>query len=131
MLVSIGTYEICDGSLSGGVAVGNGRLQLDRVFDIVVPIAELNPELFDRVCRKSTFTFAVQRIFSDAGTAELFVMDLDSDVPSIGTVTITATDGSTRIIPNGFVLNHQSQLNGATATITYTIVGGQPAMAPP
>ncbi len=126
MLVSIGTYDICDGSLSGGVAVGNGRLQLDRVFDIVVPIAELNPELFDRVCRKSTFTFTVQIAHDSAAVAELFVLDLDSSLPSTGTVTVTATDGTTRTIPNGFVLNHQSQLNGATSSTTYTIVGGQP-----
>ena len=126
MLVSIGSYDICDGSLSGGVAVGNGRLQLDRIFDVVIAIDELNPELFDRVCRKSTFTFTVQRTFSDAATAELFVLDLDVSIPSTGTVTITATDGTPRTIPNGFVLNHQSSLIGATATTTYSIVGGQP-----
>ncbi len=126
MRVSIASYDICDGSLSGGVAVGNARFQMDRVFDVVIPVSELNPELFDRVCRKSTFTFTVQCVHADAQAAELFIMDLDAALPSTGTVTITATDGTTRTIPNGFVLNHQSQLNGATSSTTYTIVGGQP-----
>ena len=128
MRVSIASYDICDGSLPGGFAVGNARFQVDRVFDVVVPIAELNPELFDRVCRKSTFTFTVQCVHADAQAAELFVMDLDAALPSTGAVTVTATDGTTRTIPNGFVLNHQSSLIGATSTTTYSIVGGQPTV---
>src|SRR5258707_748 len=131
MLVSIGSYDICDGSLSGGVAIGQARLQMDRVFDVVIPIAELNPELFDRVCRKLTFTFTVQRTHADAETSELFILDLDADIPSSGTVKLTPTSSASfRYIPNGFVVNHQSQQNGATSITTYTIVGGQPTDTP-
>lgn len=131
MLVSIGAYDICNGALSGGVAIGQARVQMDRVFDVVIPIAELNPELFDRVCRKLTFTFTVQRTHDDAETSELFILDLDSDLPSSGTVKLTPTSSASfRYIPNGFVINHQSQQNGATSITTYTIVGGQPTDTP-
>lgn len=132
MLVKIGSYDLCDGTLAGGVAIGQARVQMDRVFDVVVPLDELNPELFDRTCRKCSFTFTIQRVHADAATAEVFVMDIDSDVPSSGTVTLTPTNsGSFRYIPNGFVTNHQSSLLGATSTTTYTIVGGQPTSSAP
>src|SRR4051812_5642889 len=135
MLVSIGSYQICDGSLTGGVATGQARVQMDRVFDIVVPIEELNPEVFDRVCRKLTFAFIVQRTHANAAAAELFILDLDSNIPvptADTTVKLTPTASvSYRYIPNGFVSNHQSQQNGATSTTTYTIVGGQPTAVAP
>lgn len=131
MLVSIGSYDICDGTVSGGVAIGQARIQMDRVFDVVVPLADINPELFDRTCRKITFTFTVQRVHADAETCELFILDLDSNLPSSGNVTLTPTNsGSLRYIPGGFVVNHQSQQNGASSITTYTIVGGQPADSP-
>ncbi len=132
MLVTIGSYDICDGSLSGGVAVGQARVQMDRVFDVVVPIAELNPVLFDRVCRKLTFTFMVQVAHATADACELFLLDLDSSLPSTGTVKITPTNSvDYRYVPNGFVINHQSSNIGAMSTTQYTIVGGQPTdMAP-
>ena len=132
MLVSIGSYDICDGTTSGGVAIGQARVQMDRVFDVVVPLQQLNPELFDRTCRKITFTFTVQVIHADAEASELFILDLDSDLPSSGTVKLTPTNSTDyRYIPDGFVVNHQSQQNGATSTTTYTIVGGQPTDVSP
>ena len=132
MLVAIGTYAICDGTTSGGVAIGQARVQMDRIFDIVIPLAELNPELFDRTCRKITFTFTVKATHANAAAAEQFIMDLDSNLPSSGTVKLTPT-GSTsyRYIPNGRVVNHQSEYVGATTTTVYTIVGGQPTSTAP
>ena len=132
MLVSIGTYAICDGSLGGGVAIGQARLQMDRIYDVVVPLAELNAVPFDRTCRRLTFTFQVQRTHANAGAAELFILDLDSSMPSTGTVKITPTgNGSYRYIPNGAVTAHSSQQNGATTTTQYTIIGGQPTSTAP
>jgi len=132
MLVSIGTYAICDGTLSGGVAIGQARVQIDRGFDVVVPLAELNAIPLDRVYRKLTFTFQVQRTHTNAGAAELFILDLDSSLPSSGTVTITPTgNGSVRYVPNGAVTTHNSQQNGSTTTTQYTLIGGQPTATAP
>lgn len=127
MLVSIGAYDICNGTLAGGVAIGQARIQLDRSFDVVISIDDIDPTLFDRICHKVTFTFTVQRTHDNAGACEGFILDLDGNLPSTGAVKLTPTASvSYRYIPNGFVINHQSQQNGATSTTTYTIVGGQP-----
>ena len=131
MLVSIGAYDICNGTLAGGVAIGQARIQLDRTFDVAIAVDAIDPTLFDRVCHKVTFTFTVQRTHDDAGSCETFILDLDLDLPSSGTVKLTPTSSASfRYIPNGFVINHQSQQNGATSTTTYTIVGGQPTDTP-
>lgn len=43
MLVSIGSYDFCNGTLAGGVAVSELRVKLDRVLDTAVPLSgELN-----------------------------------------------------------------------------------------
>jgi hypothetical protein len=127
MLVSIGAYDICNGTLAGGVAIGQARINFDRVKDVAIPIDQVDPDIFDRVCHRLTFTFQVQRTHANAATAELFVLDLDTNLPSSGTVTLTPTgSATTRTIPDGNVISHQSNLLGATTTTTYTIVGGQP-----
>jgi len=132
MLVSIGSYAICDGTLTGGVAIGEGRLQMDRVFDVVIPVDQLDPTLFDRVCRKVTFTFQVQVAHGNADNSEQFILDLDGNLPSTGTVKLTPTNSTSyRYIPNGVVTGHQTQQIGATTQTTYTIVGGQPTATAP
>ncbi len=125
MLVSIGTYAICDDTLPGGVAIGQLRFGVDRQIEIVVPIGQAAPELFDRGGRISRITFIVQRVHSNAGAAELFIASLDSSLPSSGNVILTFTTTFTQWhIPKGKVINHSSSQLGATTTTTYTIVGG-------
>jgi hypothetical protein len=128
MQVSIGAYAICNGTFAGGVAIGNARVQMDRAIDLVVPIRALNPELFDRVARKITFTFEVERVHASAAAAELFILDLDGNLPSSGTVKLTPTGSvSYRYIPNGRVLSHVSEHMGSKTKTQYIIVGGQPS----
>ncbi len=125
MLVSIGSYAICDGTLGGGVAIGQLRFGVDRQIEIVVPIGVADPELFDRGGRISRITFTVQRTHATAGASELFIASLDSSLPSSGNVILTFTTTFTQWhIPKGKVLNHSSIQDGATTTTTYTIVGG-------
>jgi|SRR5215831_2118793 len=132
MLVTIGSYDICDGTLTGGVAIGNGRVQMDRVFDVVIPVDQLDPTLFDRVCRRINFTFEVQVSHADADSAEQFILDLDGNLPSSGMVKLTPTNSTSyRYIPNGVVTTHQTQQTGSLTATTYTIVGGQPTSTPP
>ncbi len=126
MLVSIGTYAICDGTLGGGVAIGQLRFGVDRKIEIVIPIGTTDPVLFDRVGRVTSITFTVQRTHASAGAAELFIASLDSSLPSSGNVILQfTTTGTDWHIPNGKVLNHNSTQLGATTTTTYTITGGQ------
>ncbi len=130
MLVSIGSYAICDGTLSGGVAIGQLRYQVARLIDVVAPIGVANPVLFDRVGRKTTIDFTVQRTHSDAGDAESFIANLDLELPSIGDVKITTTSGGVGYLQSAKVTQHNSQQIGATTTTSYTIVGGQIIIVP-
>lgn len=131
MLVKIDTYDICNGTLAGGVAIGNAQVGFDRVKDSVIPVDQIDPTIFDRTCHTLRFVFTVQRTFGGPTTAELFLLDLDANLPATGDVTLTPTNSvSLKLIPNGRMISHQSTLEGATSTTTYTIVGGQPVDAP-
>jgi hypothetical protein len=124
MLVSIGAYNICDGTLSGGVAISGLSLGVARGFEVVRTLAALNPQTYDRVNRVTTASFHVYRTHASADAAEAFIMGLDASLPSTGTVTFTRPTGSVSM-PNGVVTSHQSSQQGSTTTTQYTITGGQ------
>ena len=126
MLVSIGGYDICDGTVSGGVAIGQLRYQVDRQIEIVVPLNEIDPDTLDRGGRRTTAAFTVQRVHSDASAAEAFIVGLDTNLPSFGDVEFTFTDTSAIwTIPNAKVISHNSEQMGATTTTNYVIIGGK------
>lgn len=131
MLVSIGTYDICDGTLAGGVAISELRLRADRLFDFVVPVGDVDSILFDRVNTTCDFSFIVKRAFGSKATAEKFIVQQDTILPTSGTVTVTTTGPSpaTREIPNGFIVDHEL-INeiGATLFYQYHIMGGAPVV---
>ena len=129
MLVKIGSYEICNGTLAGGVAISDLRPANNRLFDVVVPLGESDLTLFDRVNTTCDLTLTVARTFSDQETAETFLLQLDSNLPSSGTVTFTTTGPTptTRTIPNGRIVDHSLILEqGATTFHQYHIIGGPP-----
>lgn len=129
MLVKIGSYDICDDTLAGGVAISDLRLTDDRLYEFVVPVGDDAAIMFDRVNSKIDFAFIVKRTFDSKPTAEKFILQLDATLPTSGTVTITTTGPTpaTRTIPNGFILDHELILEqGATTFHQYHIVGGAP-----
>jgi len=129
MLVSIGAYDICNGTLSGGVAVSDLRLKADRLFDFVVPIGDVDCLLLDRVITTTDATFIVKRTHASKTDSEAFILQLDANIPTSGTVIFTTTGPSpgTRLIPNGFVLDHSLlEEDGATTYHQYHIAGGPP-----
>jgi hypothetical protein len=131
MLVSIDTYSICNGTLAGGVSVSTLHFKIDRTIDVVIPIGQVNPATFDRVCRRLDMTFQVKRTHASIDAAELFILDLDDNLPSAGIVKVTLA-GGVRYIPNGKVPTHELvQQLGATTFHNYTIVGGKPILLPP
>ena len=129
MLVSIGSYEICNGTLSGGVAVSDLHLTSDRLFDFVVPVGEVDCILLDRIQSKTELTFVVKRTHANKGVAEAFILQLDTNIPSSGTITLTTSGPTpdTRLIENGFVMDHELiQEQGATTYHQYHVTGGPP-----
>jgi len=129
MLVSIGAYSLCNGTLSGGVAISDLRPQNTRLFDSVVPLDDSDVTLFDRVNTTCDITLIIKRTFSTKSTAEKFILQLDSVLPTSGTITFTTTGPTptTRVIPNGFIIDHALlQEQGATTFHQYHIIGGPP-----
>ncbi len=140
MLVSIGSYELCDGTLAGGVAISTLSVENRHVFDEVSPIDVLppatpadfiSPVAFDRTCAMSNITFVVKRVHSDVAAADQFILELDGNIPEgVGNVVFTTSPPSSSMvtIPNGIVVEHSlQQQTGSTTFHQYTIAGGAPA----
>ncbi len=127
MTVTIGDYSLCDGTLSGGVALSDMRSLINRSIEVVLPLGETVPVTYDRQGRTSHFTFTVKRTHASALICDEFIVSLDSLLPSAGTVLITLNGGTESTeIRHGKVLSHQSTQLGATSMTDYVIVGGPP-----
>ncbi len=125
MLVSIGAYDLCDGTLTGGVAISDLRLNIERGFDVVIPVDEVSPVLLDRFTSKSDLSFTIKRVHADLDASEDFIIELEETLPRSGSVKLVSSDGTIRYIPNGFVVAHNLiQQIGATTFHEYRIVGG-------
>jgi hypothetical protein len=129
MLVSIGAYNICDGTRSNGVALSELRLTGDRKFDVVDPLGQIIPIALDRIGRATDVSFQVKRSHGSLGAAEDFILGLESAIPATGTISVTTTGPSpaTVTIPNGAIVEHSLVLHqGATTFHQYRIIGGAP-----
>ena len=127
MLISIGDYELCNGTLAGGVAISDLRPTANRLFDVVTPLDDNDVTLFDRVNTTCDITLTVARTFSNKDTAEKFILQLDTNLPTSGAVTFTTTGPTptTRVIPNGAIVDHSLVMEqGATTFHQYHIIGG-------
>ncbi len=140
MTVAIGAYVLCDGTLSGGVAITDLRVSNRHVFDEVIPIDTLppitpagviSPVIFDRICAIASITFLVKRVHADLAAADVFILALDGNIPEgIANVVFTpsGTSPTPVTIPNGVITNHSLQEQDGAMTIhQYTISGGAPA----
>ena len=132
MLVSIGGYALCDGTLSGGVAISALTVKSDRLIESVVQLPTSPPEataLFMRSPQSADYTLTIVRTHDSTPAAELFILDLDNNVPDSGDIIVTTTgpSASSYSIPNGALLSHElMQQLGATTWHQYHIQGGSP-----
>ncbi len=129
MTVTIGAYSLCDGTLSGGVAVSELRVAQRRIADIVPILAGISPQTYDRVGRPCVYSFTVKRTHSDADAAEVFSIGLEDALPASGVVSVITSGPSpaTFNIPNAKLQSHEliAQI-GATTFHNYSILGGPP-----
>src|SRR5258708_38659940 len=101
MLITIGDYSLADGTLAGGRSLTGLRLQIQRIFDVVVALGEVSPVLYDRNKRKADITFNVQRVQDSITDAEDFCLIHEATVPRTGDIKLIVSDpgaGSEAII---------------------------------
>lgn len=140
MTVKIGAYSLCDGTLSGGVAISDQRPQTQRTLDEVVRFWTVDDgttdhtiEYLDRSCRTFDYVFQVKRVHANLDAAESFILFLDQTLPeqlledSLPITIKTSDESSTYDISNAALTEHSLvSHSGATTIHQYRIVGGQP-----
>ncbi len=129
MTVTVGSYSLCDGTLAGGVAVSELRVNQRRIADIVPVLGGVSPQDYDRKGRPCIYAFTVKRTHADLGAAEDFIIGLEDAIPATGSITVTTTgpSSSTFEISNGKVQSLDLvQQQGATTFHSYSVIGGPP-----
>ena len=136
MLVSIGTYPLCDGTRSGGVGVTRLRFRVQGKIQIAEIFRAEEVSTFDRGNRETMVTFQVTQTFATLEEADFFVLTQEDNIPSTGVVTFTATKRNgqkvVRYLAGGKVQSHELvEQIGVTTRYQYTIVGGEIQQAIP
>ena len=129
MLVSIGAFQLYDGTRSGGVGVTRLRFRVERKIQIAELFRGEEVETFDRGNRETTVAFEVSRTFATQEAADVYVLEHEETVPSSGIVTFTAFQPNgqkvVRYLADGKVRAHELvEQIGVTTRHQYTIVGG-------
>jgi len=129
MLVSIGTFQLCDGTRSGGVGVTRLHFRVTRKIQLAELFRGAEVETFDRGNRETTATFEVSRTFPTQEAADVYVLQHESTLPSSGIVTFTAFQPNgqkvVRFLADGKVRLHQLvEQIGVTTRHQYIIIGG-------
>ncbi len=125
MLIAIGSYDLCDGTIGRGIAATDLRLRFTRAIEVVQALGTATPGTYDRGTRTIDLSFTVVRVHSSAKEAEIFIAKHDDTVPDSGVVALTTTGGEVAFIENGILVEMQliSQI-GATTFHSYRITGG-------
>ncbi len=125
MLISIGFYDLCDGTLEGGVAATDLRLRFTRGIEVVQELGEETPVTYDRGTRTLDLSFTVARVHSSIKEAEVFIVKHNDTVPNTGVIALTTANGTVAFITNGIIIELDliTQI-GATTYHNYHIVGG-------
>lgn len=125
MLVSLGSYDLCDGTFSGGFAASDLRLRFTRGIEVVQELGELSPVTFDRGTRNLELSFTVHRVHASINAADVFIGNHDTQVPRNQAIKLTTTGSATIFILSGFLTDIQLiRQIGATTSHSYKIVGG-------
>ncbi len=126
MLISIGSYDLCDGTFLGGVAVSDLRLRFTRGIEIVQELGTIDPVTYDRGTRRLDLSFTVHRSHASIKDAELFIGNHENAVPQSGAIKITSGGITTTVyVLSGFIVDIQLVRQiGSTTSHSYQIVGG-------
>lgn len=136
MLCSINDYLLADYTMSGGFALTGLRIRMQRIFDLVIPLGELDPVVMDRNKRRVDISFNVSRIHATIQDAETYITDHDATIPRTGDVKLISQPDSifsttiTALIVNGALLNHELVRYIGKYTEHAYRISGSPIFAP-
>ncbi len=106
MLCSIGSYFLADGTLANGFSLTGLRFRITRIFDVVIPIGEVSPVLYDRNKRRADISFNVQRVHASIKDAENYINVHEETVPRTGDIKLyVSVYGITSSTPVALVVN--------------------------
>ena len=129
MLVSIGAFQLCDGTRSGGVGVSRLRFRVRRQLQVAEVFRADQVETFDRGNRETMVTFEIARTFATQEAADIYILQHEETLPSSGFVTFTAFQPNgqqvVRYLAGGKIQAHALiEQIGVTTRHQYSIVGG-------
>lgn len=109
MLCTINDFPLCDETLAGGWSLKRLQLRMQRIFDVVIPIGELNPVLLDRNKRRVDISFSVERVHDSIKDAEEYITDHDTLIPRTGDIKLITmgTETVIALVVNGALLSHE------------------------
>ncbi|HEX4083985.1 MAG TPA: hypothetical protein VHY22_03665 [Chthoniobacteraceae bacterium] len=130
MLVSIGTFNLCDGTREGGVGTTRLRFRVNRKIQVQELFRADQVETFDRGNRQTIAKFEITRTFPTQEEADVYVLEHEETIPSSGLVAFTAIQPNgqkvLRYLAGGKVESHElMEQIGVTTRHQYTIVGGE------
>ena len=136
MLISIGNYNLCDGSRAGGVGTTRLRFRVRRKIQVQEGFRAEQVVTFDRGNRETTAIFEVTRTFGSQEEADVFVLEHEDAIPASGLVSFTAFKPNgqkvVRYLAGGKVERHELvEQIGVTTRHQYNIVGGTIQQAAP
>ncbi len=130
MLCSIGSYFLADGTLANGFSLSGLRFRITRIFDVVIPIGEVSPVLYDRNKRRADISFNVQRVHASIKDAENYINVHEATVPRTGDIKLyvsvygITTSTPVALVVNGSLLSQELVREiGATTEHHYEITG--------
>lgn len=132
MQCTINDFDLTDETILGGYALTNLSLRMQRIFDVVIPLGEALPVLFDRNKRRVDISFSVSRVHASIQDAETYITDHDSLIPRTGDIKLI-TEGSDSIVAlivNGALLNHSLVRQIGKYTEHAYQISGSPIFAP-
>jgi hypothetical protein len=132
MLCTINDVYLADETISGGFALTGLRIKMERIAEIVVELAALNPVIMDRNKRRVDISFSISRIHDTIADAETYILDHDSTIPRTGDVKLITmgTETVIALIVNGALVRHElTRQYGKYTEHAYRITGS-PIFAP-
>lgn len=136
MLCSIDDYYLADGTLAGGYSLTGLRLRMQRIFDVVIPINQVSPVLYDRNKRKVEITFNIQRVQDSIRDAEDFCLIHEATVPRTGDIKLIVSDSGAgpeaiiALVVNGALVSFELVRQIGSFTEHSYHISGAPIFAP-